>query len=295
MTELLQTLLSMSVFTFTVSSMLAVGLGYTLQEIVEPLREPTAVLRALVANFVLVPLLAVLITRALPLQPGLEIGVILLGCAAGAPFLIKLTKTARGDIARSATLLVLLVPVTVVFMPFVVPRLAEGANVSTGAIAVQLASTLILPAVLGLVLKAKVPRWADRARPIMGIVSTIALVALFVATLALNVSAILALGFLAFVAAVGLLAGAFAAGYLLARPGHGRRTVLGLGTAQRGIAPATLVASQDIADRDALVMVVLTSVLGMIVLFPLAHRLRKPSASEEETFSDEHLASYGRP
>ena len=282
MTALLQTVLGLSVFTFTVSSMLAVGLGYTLQEIVEPLREPTAALRALVANFLLVPLLAVLITRALPLQPGLEIGLLLLGCAAGAPFLIKLTQAAQGDIARSATLLVLLVPVTVVFMPLVVPWLAEGASVNAGAIAIQLASTLILPAVLGLVLKAKAPRWADHARPIMGTISTITLVTLFVATIALNVSAILDLGFLAIVAAVGLIAGAFASGYLLARPGYGRRTVLGLGTAQRGIAPATLVASQDITDPDALVMVVLTSVVGMLVLFPLAHRLRKPSPVDDQ-------------
>jgi len=278
MTELLQVVLSISVFSFSVCSMLSVGLAYTVRQILAPLREPTAVLRAIVANFVLVPLLAVLITRLLPLAPGLEIGLILLGCAAGAPFLIKLTQAAESDLALSATLLVLLVPVSVVFMPFAVPWLAPGANMHAAPIATELASTLMLPLVLGLIVEAGASRWAQRLRPIMARTSTVALVVLLVTTVALHLPAILALGLRALLAAVLLILGAFAIGYALARPGRGRRTVLALGTAQRGIAAATLVASQSVSDPDALVMVVLASVVGMVVLFPLAHWRRKPAA-----------------
>jgi BASS family bile acid:Na+ symporter len=108
--------------------------------------------------------------------------------------------------------------------------------------------------------------------------STIALIALFVATFALNLHEILALGLRAILAALLLILGAFAIGYLLARRGRGRRAVLGLGTAQRGVAAAMLVANKSIPDPDALVMVVLASVVGMVVLFPLAHWLRKPSS-----------------
>ncbi len=280
MTEVLQRLLSFSVFTFTVGSMLSVGLGYTVRQILQPLREPVAVVRAIVANFALVPILAVAITHVLPLAPGLEIGLILLGCAAGAPFLIKLTQAANGDLALSATLLVLLVPVSVLFMPLAVPWLAPQAHVHAGPIAIELLLTLISPLLVGLLVKAKLPRAAQRLRPVMSKISTIALLGLFAATIALDGHEILAVGLRAVVAALLLILGGFSIGYACARRGRHRRAVLGLGTAQRGVAAAMLVASHSIPDPDALVMVVVASVVSIVVLFPLAHSLRTPSTGK---------------
>lgn len=112
---------SIAVIVFAVSSMLSVGLSHSLRSIVEPLREPRAVFRALVANFVLVPLWAVAVERVIPMDPPLALGLFLLAGSAGAPFLIKLTKAARGDLALSVTLLMLLVPGTIAFLPFYVP------------------------------------------------------------------------------------------------------------------------------------------------------------------------------
>src|SRR5690606_41940667 len=49
--------LQISTLVFPITSMLAVGLSYTVREVARPLRHPHRVFRALVANFVLVPLL----------------------------------------------------------------------------------------------------------------------------------------------------------------------------------------------------------------------------------------------
>ena len=49
----------------------------------------------LVINFIIVPLLAYIITLLLPLDQPLRIGLILLSTAAGAPFLPKLAQAAR--------------------------------------------------------------------------------------------------------------------------------------------------------------------------------------------------------
>lgn len=274
MRDLLQPLLTASVFVFTVSSMLSVGFAYTVQQVLAPLRYPSAVIRALAANFVLVPILALAIVRVVPLAPDIQIGLVLLGCAAGAPFLIKLTQAAEGDVGLSATLLVLLVPFTVLFMALVVPWLVPEAQVSAGPIAVQLAATLLVPFAIGLFVRAMSPRWAQRLQPIMGKTSTIALLVLFATTIALHARQILSLGATAFTAALMLILGAFAIGYLLARPGKSRRTVLALGTAQRNIAASTIVATQDVERANTLVMVVLTSMMGILVLFPLARWLR---------------------
>jgi BASS family bile acid:Na+ symporter len=273
---------SIAVIVFAVSSMLSVGLAYRIGLIVGPLREARAVFRALVANFVLVPLLAVGIERVIPLDPPLALGLFLLAGSAGAPFLIKLASAARSDLALSAALLLLLVPVTVVFLPFYVPLAMEHPSLrglsyvpsSILAIGVPLLSTLILPILVGLAVQAVAPRWAARLVPMGGKVSTVALVVVVVSTFGANLDElirILKTG--AVVAGVLLIVGAFAVGYLLSR--HERSAVLGLGTAQRNVAGAMVVASRDFTDPDILVMVTASVLAGLLVLFPIARLLSR--------------------
>jgi len=54
--------------------------------------------------------------------------------------------------------------------------------------------------------------------------------------------------------------------------------VLGLGTAQRNIAAATIVAVEDIKDNDTLVLVVVASIIDLMILIPLARWLRTKRA-----------------
>ena len=72
---------------FVVSSMLAMGSGLLLGQIVEPLRNVRRVVLGLVANFMLMPLSAFVLARLLRLDHQFGIGLLVLGCAAGAPFL----------------------------------------------------------------------------------------------------------------------------------------------------------------------------------------------------------------
>jgi predicted Na+-dependent transporter len=90
-TGILTGITRLAVLVFLVSSMSEIGLGLTLQQILAPLRNARFVLLALIANFVLTPLLAVGIARLLRLDEPFARGLSLLGCAAGAPFLPKLS------------------------------------------------------------------------------------------------------------------------------------------------------------------------------------------------------------
>lgn len=273
---------SIAIVVFAVSSMLSVGLAYRVRLILGPLREPRAVFRALVANFVLVPLLAVGIERLIPLEPPHALGLFLLAGAAGAPFLIKLTSASRNDVALSAALLVLLIPVTVAFLPFYLPlamahptlRGLSYAPSSPLALGLPLLSTLFLPILVGLAVKAVAPRWAGRLVPIGGKLATVALVVVMVSTFGANFDeliAILKTG--AVPAAVLLIVGAFVVGYLLSR--RGRSAVLGLGTAQRNVAGAMVIASRDFDAPDILVMVTACALAGLLVLFPIAWLLSR--------------------
>jgi BASS family bile acid:Na+ symporter len=236
----------------------------------------------LVANFVLVPLLAVGIERVFPMAPPLALGLFLLAGSAGAPFLIKLASAAKSDLALSAGLLVLLVPATVVFLPFYVPLAMAHPSLrglsyvpsSLVKLGLPLLSTLILPLLIGVAVKAFAPRWVARLVPIGGKVSTVAVVVVIASTFGANLNELLNIlrtgavitGFL-------LVLGAFAVGYLLSR--RERRAVLGLGTAQRNVAAAMVLASQDFKDPDVLVMVTACTLAGLFVLFPIAWLLSR--------------------
>jgi BASS family bile acid:Na+ symporter len=276
MTETLSVLLNIAVLTFSVTSMLSVGLGHMVQEIIEPFRNPRSVIAPLLANFVLVPLLGMAVIWFFPLARPLEIGLILISTAAGAPFLIKLTQFAKHDMALSAALLVLLLPATVIYMPIVVPLLLPEAEVSAGAIAMPLVLTMLLPLGVGLLVRARSPGWAMRLRPAMSKVSTVSLLVLVGATFLLNLRPILGLfGSGAIAAAVFVIVGAFAIGYALGGVNHERRCALGLGTSQRNIAAATVVAAESFGNPDTLVMVVVSSLVGFAILFPVASILSR--------------------
>lgn len=273
---------SFAIIVFAVSSMMSVGLAYRVGQIVAPLREPRGVFRALVANFVLVPLLAVGLERVFPMDPPLALGLFLLAGSAGAPFLIKLASAARSDLAVSAALLVLLVPATVVFLPLYVPLATAHPSLrglsyvpsSIFAIGLPLLSTLFLPILLGLALKEIAPRWAARLVPIGGKLATVALLVVVVSTFGANAHELVRIArSRAIVAGVLLIVGAFAVGYLLSR--HEHSAVFGLGTAQRNVAGAMVIASRDFGDPDVLVMITASVLAGLFVLFPIAWLLSR--------------------
>ena len=280
MTEIGSRLLDASVVVFAATSMLSVGFGHTVREIFGPLRNLRGVIRALLANFVLVPILAFLVVRLLPLSEPHEIGIFLIAAAAGAPFLIKLAEAAESDVALSATLLVLLLPATIVYMPLVVPLALPEADVSALAIAVPLVLTMLLPLAVGLFVRARSERSATRLQPATATISTGALVVLVLATILANLGGILDVLFsTAILAALLVIGGAFVIGYLLGMDRRSRE-VLGFGTSQRNIAAATVVATNAVDDPDTVVMVIVASLAGFAILFPVAAWLRKRSRAE---------------
>ncbi|MDX2381240.1 MAG: bile acid:sodium symporter, partial [Acidimicrobiia bacterium] len=93
----LEALVQLAALVFVVSSMLAMGLSLSINQIVEPLRNVRLVVIALAVNFVAIPLLAVAIQAVIDLDDDLYTGLILVATAAGAPFLPKLAEVAKGD------------------------------------------------------------------------------------------------------------------------------------------------------------------------------------------------------
>ena len=153
--ELLSKAATVAMLSFVVSSMLAMGAGLTVSQISEPLGNVRLVVLALLANFVVMPLGALALAKALSLDEPFGIGLLLLGCAAGAPFLPKLAELAKGNLAFAVGAMVLLMVVTVAYLPTVLPMLLPGITVHPWNIARSLLLLMLLPLVIGLVLKAR--------------------------------------------------------------------------------------------------------------------------------------------
>jgi BASS family bile acid:Na+ symporter len=275
MSEIIEVIMQLSVLVFVITSMLAMGLSLTVKQIIEPLRNARLVILALVANFILVPILAYLILLVIPLEQGLATGLIIMATAAGAPFLPKLAQVAKGNMAFSVGLMTLLMVVTIIYMPIVLPLLLSGVEVNPWDIAQSLIFMMLIPLAIGLLIKARYESIAESLQPHMSQTSTVAIVLLLVSALVLNFSApILAILIFLIVALV--------LGYVLGGPEAGTRSVLGLGTAQRNLSAALVVAGQNFADDpNVLVMVLVAGLIGLVLLMVIGGELGKRGQAEE--------------
>ncbi len=184
--EILSVILKVSLLVFVVSSMLAMGLSLTVGQIIDPLRSLRVVMIALAANFVAVPLIGWAIGELLSLDEGLSIGLTIMATAAGAPFLPKLAAAAKGDLAFSVGLMVMLMVVTVAYMPLVLPLLISGVEVDPWAIASSLIFLMLLPLAIGLLVRWRYESTAGGLQPLMTQTSSIAIAVLLAAGVIVN-------------------------------------------------------------------------------------------------------------
>lgn len=267
---------------FVIASMLAMGLALTIPNILASVSNVRLMLLALAVNFVVVPALAYGAAELLVSDehPGLQTGLILVGAAAGAPFLPKLVETARGPLELGVGLMVALMLVTIVYLPLVLPLLLPGeVKVDSWQIAKSLVFLMLLPLGVGLFIRARYRELATRFQPVATQVSTMAVAFLMVALLVVNFGQIIdTIGTGGVIAALIVLVGAFAAGFLVGGRPEERRSVLGLGTAQRNLSAAIVVAAQNFADDpEVITMVMVVGVLGLLMLFAAAGELGRRS------------------
>jgi BASS family bile acid:Na+ symporter len=279
MVEVLNALSNLFTLAFVVTSMLSMGLSLTIPQIIAPLRNTRLVIMALVANFVLVPVAAVILTQAIPLAEDLRIGMLLLATAAGAPFLPKLAQIAKANVAFAVGLMTLLVVVTIIYLPLVLPLLLPGVQVDALSIAMTLILQMLVPLAIGLFIKARYPETAESLFPHIAQISNISMALLIVLMLGLNIGKVLGLfGSGAILAVLLLLVIAVVGGYFLGGPGTDTKRVMALGAGQRNMAAGFAIASSNFADRpDVLVFLAAAGLVAMIVVMPVAAEFGKHS------------------
>jgi predicted Na+-dependent transporter len=277
--DALQWLVKVTLVVFVVSSMLSIGLAVQRAQIVAPLRSPAWILRALVANFVLAPVVALSIGAVLPIDPGYELGLLLLGFAAGAPLLPKLAEAGRADVASATALMVLLMAASVVVMPLALPLFVKGAQVNPWQIAAPLVVLMLAPLALGMAARSLAPRIGARLLPVLTKTSNIGFVAVVLLICGTNLTALAAvLGSGAIGAAILFVVLLFAGAWALGEPHPAGRRLMGYATAGRNVGAALVTAGASGAEPKATVMLIATGVVGLVSLLAVTTWVRRRDA-----------------
>jgi len=279
--DVASTIVSVAGLVFVVSSMLAMGLSLTLPQIIEPLRSVRLVVVALLVNFGVVPAVVWGIQQLMNLDQDIYTGLLLMGTAAGAPFLPKLAQVAKGNAAFSVGMMVLLMVVTVAYLPLVLPLFLPDVTINAWDIAKSLILLMLLPLAIGLLVRARYSSTAGGLQPQMSTASTLSILVLVVGGVVLqwgNIVSLIGTGGL--VAIIALILVSLALGYAAGGRDPGIRSVMALGTAQRNLSAAMVVAAQNFSDKpNVLITVVVAGLIGLVLLIPLGGELGKRGRS----------------
>ncbi len=179
--------------------------------------------------------------------------------------LAKFAELAKGDLAFTLGLMVLLMVVTIIYAPLVLPLLMPDVQVDVWGMIRSLVLTMLLPLAAGLFIKARYESLAESLSPHMSQASSLTLMMQLALGLFLTVGDLLGvIGTGAILAALLFLAGNMVFGWLLGGPGRDTRVVVTVGTAQRNVSAAMLIVVQNFSEPQVLLMV-LTAAAVMLV------------------------------
>ena len=208
------------------------GMGLTLKPVDFALvaRRPLPVFIGVVAQFVIMPLVALLVVAVMDLPDAVAAGVIFVGCAPGGTSSNVVSYLARGDVALSVTMTSISTLLAPVLTPLLTLWLAgEYMPVSASAMAWSIVKVVLIPVVAGIFIGTLVPRVVAKinaALPWISVAAISAIVCIVVGGAHDTIATAGALVFAAVVAhnACGYLLG-YIAGAVTKQPITTRRTM----------------------------------------------------------------------
>jgi predicted Na+-dependent transporter len=222
-------------------------------------RRPGLLLRSLLAMYVLVPLAALILVKALTLPPGVEIGLLVLAVSAGAPLLPrKLLHIGDGAyifslVVTSTLLAIVLVPA---WLAALGPQFGNPPNLESSRVAWVLVKSFFLPLAVGMLVRWFFPTFAqqvgDRLMAIAGLVLTACALALLI----LHWDVLLEAGWPGVLTLATLIVLALAIGHGLGGPAEEDRTALAIACSTRHLGIAVLVAASLPGPRTAVIIAV---------------------------------------
>ena len=175
--------------------MFGMGLTLNLQDFRIVFSRPKDVLIGCLAQFTIMPLLAWTLTRLFQLDEALALGVVLVGCCPGGTASNVITYLAKGDLALSVGM----TGVSTLLAPFLTPLLTwvlagKSVQVDVGSMFLSILWVVILPIVVGIIVKYIWPKFTEKATDYLPAFSSVAIAFIVAIIIAANADKLLAGG-----------------------------------------------------------------------------------------------------
>ncbi len=175
--------------------MFGMGLTLNLQDFKIVFSRPKDVIIGCLTQFTVMPLLAWGLARLFQLDEALALGVVLVGCCPGGTASNVITYLAKGDLALSVGM----TGVSTLLAPFLTPLLTwalagKSVNVDVASMFLSILWVVILPIVIGLLVKWIWPKFTEKATDYLPAFSSIAIALIVTIVIAANADKLLAGG-----------------------------------------------------------------------------------------------------
>lgn len=183
--------------------MFTMGLTLTVPDFQMVLKRPLPVLIGVIAQFVIMPALAIFVAKLFNLNPALAVGLLMLGSVPGGTSSNVIAFLARGDVALSVTMTSVSTIVSPIMTPLLMLWLSGTETEVDGAgMAWSLVQTVLMPVIIGLVLRVFLSRWIDRILPVLPYLSIIGIGGVVFGAVAANAERLLTVGLIVFAAVI---------------------------------------------------------------------------------------------
>ena len=177
--------------------MFGMGLTLNLQDFKIVFSRPKDVVIGCLAQFTVMPLLAWTLARAFQLDEALALGVVLVGCCPGGTASNVITYLAKGDLALSVGM----TGVSTLLAPFLTPLLTwalagKSVDVNVASMFLSILWVVILPIVVGLLVKWMWPKFTEKTIDYLPAFSSIAIALIVAIIISANATKLLAGGLL---------------------------------------------------------------------------------------------------
>ncbi|MFP5316259.1 MAG: bile acid:sodium symporter family protein [Actinomycetes bacterium] len=209
--------------------MFGMGLTLTPPDFAVIGKRPIPVVIGVVAQYLVMPLLGLLVASVLGLPAALAAGVILVGCCPGGTASNVVSYLAKGDVALSVAMTTVSTLLAPVLTPLLTLWLAgQYLPVNAGSMAWSIVQIVLIPVALGLAARLLLPGLVAKALPVLPWISVVAITLVVMAVVGLSAEAIFSAGLLVLLAVVLHNGLGYAVGYGAARlfklPVRARRT-----------------------------------------------------------------------
>ena len=198
--------------------MFTMGLTLRASDFKRILEDPRPILVGVLLQFILMPLLAVVLAKMFGLSNQLTAGLVLVGCCAGGTASNVISYLARADLALSISMTVCSTLVGVVATPLLTGfYLATTINVDTIGMLVSIIQIVLIPVLAGITLSHFFPELIRPLTPALPALSILIILTIIAIVVALNSDSLLEVGALTLVAVVLHNLGGMCGGFYLSR------------------------------------------------------------------------------